>query len=94
MELTKEEKASILEVFQEPDFSLIKSIVYFDGWTSYEECGGILVFIAIDDTIQIVDYGYCVMAEDNTNYFTMREVSSVEAEEEIREMNEAIDREI
>lgn len=91
-ELAQEGKEHVIDIFPDADLSLIKSIIYFDGWTSYEECGGILIFRAIDDTIQIVDYGYCVMATDNTNYFDLREVSKEEAEEEIREMKEAIDR--
>jgi hypothetical protein len=84
--LTPELAKEIQECFKDPDLSLIKSILYFDGWSDYEECGGILVFKAIDDSIQIVDYGYCVIADDNTNYWKLREVSEDIAKTEIEDM--------
>jgi len=85
--LTDDTKKEIIDFFADADLSLVKEILYFDGWSDYEECGGILVFKAVDDSIQIADYGYCVMAEDNTNrFFPLREVSLEEAQEEIKEM--------
>lgn len=88
--LTSQLIKEITDCFHEPDISLIKTVLYFDGWSDYEECGGILVFRAIDDSFQIVHYGYCVMAEDNTNYFQLREVSATEAQLAIAEMQAAI----
>ena len=81
---------SILEIFQEVDLTIIKSILYFDGWSGYEECGGYLIFRGIDDSLQLVEYGYCVMAEDNTNYFRPYELTKEAALEKIREMDDQI----
>ena len=80
----------IKETFDRPDFSLIKSIIYFDGWVDWEENGGILIFKAIDDTLQMVTYGYCVMSEDHSNPFILQEVTLSEAEFEISEMEKQI----
>lgn len=84
---TAEELQEIRELFPDADLSLIKGIYYFDGWSDYEECGGILVFQGIDDTIQIAEYGHCVMADDNNN-FDLEEVDERTAEERIKEMEE------
>lgn len=92
--VTDDTKKEITELFADADLSLIREILYFDGWSDYEESGGILVFRAIDDSIQIADYGYCVMAEDNTNRFYLREVSLAEAQQEIKEMEAAINKEV
>jgi hypothetical protein len=78
----------ILERFVDADLSIIKSVLYFDGWASYEEDGGALIFIGIDDSLQVVNYGYSVMAEDNTNYFQPRDISPEEAGRLIAELQE------
>lgn len=77
---------SVLDTFKDADLSLIKEILYFDGWTTYEEDGGYLIFLGIDDTIQLCEYGYCVMAEDNTNYFNPIEITRDEMDRRILEM--------
>jgi hypothetical protein len=80
----------ISETFHEADLTIIKNVIYFDGWSDYEESGGLLIFRGIDDSIQTLDFGYCVMAEDNTNYFRPNEVSVHEAQRQISTMNAAI----
>ena len=89
-----EQLAEIKELFEDADISIIKTIVYFDGWSDWEECGGILVFIGIDDSIQVCHYGECVMAEDNTDYFEPIEVTQEYADKLIEEMKETIKNEM
>lgn len=79
----------VMEVFVDADISIIKEIIYFDGWCGYEECGGYLIFKGIDDSIQYCEYGSYVMADDNTNYFRPQEVTADEALEMIQEMEKA-----
>ena len=85
-------EADLNEIFEKPDLSIIKSILYFDGWSDYEEFGGILIFRGIDDSIQSIEYGYSVMSSDNTNYFTPVEISLERAIEMITEMKEMIEK--
>jgi len=77
-----------LSIFPDADVSIIKEIIFFDGWNSYEEYGGYLIFIGIDDSIQLCEYGYCVMAsdEDNQNRFTPCEITKEQADTLIEEM--------
>ena len=49
----------------------------------------ILDFLGIDDTLQLCEYGYSVMAEDNTNYFEPIEITRDEMKERIAEMEKA-----
>lgn len=79
----------VVDTFEDADVEIIKHIEYFDGWQSYEECGGILVFTGIDGSIQVCDYGHCVMADENTNHFEPREVTRDEADRLIAEMTKA-----
>ena len=89
--MKKEDLEEIERLFEDVDLSIIKSIIYFDGWSDWEECGGYLIFLGIDDTHQLCEYGFCVMAEDNTNYFNPREITLKQAEDMIEEMNREID---
>lgn len=84
--LTSETSKEIQETFLNVDLSLIKGVYYFDGWSDYEECGGILIFQGIDDSIQYVEYGHCVMCEDNINHFNFEEIAEEEMEFKIQEM--------
>jgi len=84
--ITESEIKQIRDTFHEPDISLIKSVIYFDGWSDWEECGGVLIFRGIDDSIQLVRYGYCVMASDNTNYWELEEIDLETAQSEIDEI--------
>ena len=79
----------VMEVFVDADISIIKEIIYFGGWASYEEDGGYLIFRGIDDSIQYCNYGYSVMAEDNNNYFNPQEITAEEALELIKEIEDA-----
>jgi hypothetical protein len=90
MTLTSETTESLNELFKNPDLSIVKELIYFDSWVSYEEFGGIVIFKGIDDSIQMVDFGYCVMAEDNGNYFTPNEVDLAQALDSMNEMISAI----
>jgi len=84
----------ILDTFVDVDLSIIKEVVYFDGWSTYEESGGYLIFIGIDDSIQRVEYGYCVMVsrEDNINHFDPVDITAYERDRCIEEMVKTIDR--
>ena len=53
MPLTLAEVETIRSAWDAVDLSIIKKIIYFDGWQTYEECGGIMIFEGIDDSIQI-----------------------------------------
>jgi hypothetical protein len=90
MPLNAQQSADVLAVFPDADLLLIDDIVYFDGWASYEEAAGMLIFRAIDGTLQRADYGHCVMAsvEDQAceNAFTLTEISEETAAYEIAEM--------
>jgi hypothetical protein len=66
----------IVETFSNADLTIIKEVIFFDGWMTYEECGGYLIFIGIDDSIQRCEYGYSVMTDDNTNYFEPAEITA------------------
>ena len=81
----------IEELFEGADTSIIKSIIYFNGWSDYEECGGILIFVGIDDTIQFCSFGTCVFAEDNTDYFEPYEITQEVADQKIKDMEKMID---
>lgn len=82
-------KRQILETFEDADLSIVEEVLFFDGWISYEECGGYLIFRGIDGSIQRCDYGYCVMAEDNTNHFLPVEITEEEYRLNVAEMQEA-----
>ncbi len=80
--LTPEEVAQVLHAFPDADTSIIKRIIFFDGWITYEECGGLLIFQGIDDSIQAANYGKSVFSSD-PDTFCPRDVSEAEADEEI-----------
>jgi|WetSurMetagenome_2_1015567.scaffolds.fasta_scaffold01858_14 hypothetical protein len=79
---------SIRDIFSDADLSIIKSIYYFEGWSTYEEDGGLLIFQGIDDSIQMASWhrgcGY-----DCTG-FDLEEIDASQAEQEINEMEEMI----
>lgn len=84
--MTKQEEEEILSVFPDADLEIIKTVIFFDGWSDYEENGGYLIFIGIDDTIQTCSYGYSVMSSDNTNYFNPQETTVWEMADIIEEI--------
>lgn len=79
-------KQQIFETFVGVDMSIIEEVLYFDGWQSYEECGGYLIFRGIDGSIQRCEYGHSVMTDDNTNHFEPVEITQ---EECVKEMDAA-----
>lgn len=87
MTLSLAEVETIRSAWDDVDLSIIKRIIYFDGWQTYEECGGIMIFEGIDDSIQIASYGHCVMS-DTPEQFIPAELTEDEANIEIAEMRE------
>lgn len=87
MPLTADEIMEVHGAFDKADVSIIERIIYFNGWVSYEECGGILIFEGIDGSIQMTEYGSSVMCSELTE-FNPREITQEEANEEIRKMDE------
>jgi len=88
--MTEEEISSVLETFEDADPSLIKEIIYFDGWCTYEESWGYLIFKGIDDSIQLIEYGYSVMSDDNRNLFTLQEINMKQAKKLMKDMDKLI----
>ena len=97
---TADDIERIKELFSkiiQSDLDLIKEVVYFNGWSDYEEGDGILIFKLIDDTYQMVAYG-CSMLRLMSGYdtavygeeFEPEEISEWEAIEEINEMEKMI----
>ena len=84
--MTSADFSALVDTFSDVDTTIIKEVLYFDGWTSYEECGGFLIFVGVDDSIQKADYGTSVFAEDNTQYFRPYVITREEADREIAEM--------
>ena len=78
------------KIFDKLDVSVIKEVLYLDGWCDWEECGGLLLFEAIDGSMQYAPYGYCVMNEENSNPFDYTEVSPAEARRLVSDMDEII----
>jgi hypothetical protein len=89
--LTDTDKESLRKIFDSGlDLELVSSVIYFGGWCSYEENGGIFIFRAIDGSIQKAEFGYCVMSENHDNSFTLEELTPEEAIKAIEEMEEMI----
>jgi hypothetical protein len=78
-------------MFVDADLSLIKELVYFDGWSGYEDAFGALIFVGIDDSLQMVRYSYSCMSSDNRQFFEIHDVSEAEAIEEINDIQAAQD---
>lgn len=83
---------NILDTFAGVDLSIIEEVLYFDGWMSYEESGGYLIFKGIDGSIQRCEYGYSVMADDNTNHFEPMDITHEEYLRCVKEMDETSNR--
>ena len=80
---------SILDTFPDADLSIVEEVLFFDGWQSYDECGGFLIFRGIDGSIQRCEYGYSVMASDNTNWFQPMDISEDEYHRTVADMASA-----
>lgn len=85
-------KEKVLNIFADVDFSIIEDVLYFDGWMSFEESGGYLIFKGIDGSIQRCEYGYSVMTDDNTNVFSPFEITQEQYLVCVQSMNEAAGR--
>lgn len=48
---------------------LIDEIIYYDGWSSYEEGGWLLAFKAVDGTCHYQEHASSVFSSDNLCYF-------------------------
>lgn len=83
--VTEADIENIKDMFVDADMSLIKGIYFFDGWSTYEEYGGILIFQGIDDSIQSVEYGHSVYSTVYVNYFELNEMQEWEMEQTIEE---------
>jgi hypothetical protein len=55
-------------------------VVYENGWADYEECGHIVVFDFFGELFA-QEWGYCVMAEDNSFEFDPQPLQDWEFEE-------------
>lgn len=87
MPLTPDEIMEVQGAYDTVDVSIIERIIYFKGWTSYEEDGGILIFEGIDGSIQMAEYGSSVFSSERDS-FNPRDITQEEADEEIRKMEE------
>lgn len=90
MYLTSDEAENVLSAWEDADLEIIKRIIYFDGWQSYEECGGIMIFEGIDGTFQIAEYGKCVMAS-GCEPFAPRDISEDEMSMQINQMTKFLE---
>ena len=80
---------SILDTFPDADLSIVQEVLFFDGWQSYDECGGFLILRGIDGSIQRCEYGYSVMASDNNNWFQPMDISEDEYHRTVADMASA-----
>jgi len=79
--ISKEDENRIKNILPDFDFEILKEIIYFDSWTSFEEYHGLLIFKAFDDSYQTLEYGHNVYVGDYLN--GIDEISKEEAELEI-----------
>lgn len=88
--MTPKEIENIKNYFPDFDLEIISKIIYWDGWTSYEEHGGLFIFEAFDGSYQKIEYGSCVFG-DPSNYATdIFEITLEEMKSQIQEMNDII----
>jgi hypothetical protein len=87
---------NIIDIFGPVDVSIIDSIIYMDGWSSYEDSGGLIVFYGIDGSIQMIEHAYSVMSDlyPNDNQFIAEEISKEIAIERILHMEGLINGDI
>lgn len=69
----------------------IKTVLYDDGWASYEENGHLVVFEGTDEKLYMFEYGYCVYQSINDRAeYCPTLVTHEEAIKEMSEMDEYI----
>lgn len=89
--LTSAFKQELFDTFKGIDLSLIKDVLYFDNWTTYEESGGVLIFQGIDDSYQYCEFGHCVMVDSSEqNHFEPIDIQYDRAVEMAQEWDEGI----
>lgn len=88
MAVSEQEREQILDLFgSTADVSIIDEILYFEGWSGYEDHAGYLIFRGIDGSIQFDEYAYCAAACDySVAIFTPREITQEEMTDYIIEM--------
>jgi hypothetical protein len=84
---------SIKEIWPDADIDLIDSIIYFDYWSGYEDSAALLIFKAIDGSIQQVEAANS--ASDGTtmssNPWIIDETNLIDAQYEIDRFKKEID---
>jgi hypothetical protein len=55
-ELSKYDIENLNEIFIDFDQSLVKTVIYFDGWCGYDDSAGVFIFQGIDDSIKNNDH--------------------------------------
>ena len=90
-EMRHSDGAEILDIWPDADLSIVDSVLYFDGWSSYEDAAGILIFKGIDGSIQAVEWQDSPYTSGSTRDFDPREVTDEEALDLTSDMKAAIE---
>lgn len=83
-----EEIKDIFDEVQDSDLALIQEIIYLDGWSDYEEAGGLLVFRGVDDCLYAESWGKSPYG--SVNRLEFEETNEIDAQELIDEMERVI----
>jgi len=86
--ISKEDENRIKNILPDFDFEILKEIIYFDSWTSFEEYNILFIFKAFDDSYQMVECGHNVYTGDFLS--NIDEISKEEAESEIEDHQKEI----
>lgn len=86
--VTNEDMEEIQSLWKDFDISQIAQIIYFDGWSNYEEYAHLLVFLGHDDKIYQIESAHSVMISDVPSMLTAASVE--DANEAINDMKQAI----
>lgn len=80
--------SEVKEVFgEDADTSIIEKILYFSGWTSWEDSSTLLIFRGIDGSLQMDEHSSSPYNSEPI-IFSPREISQSEADDFISEMEE------
>ena len=84
---------AILSRWPDADLTKIKSVEYFDGWSSHEEDAGCLIYMDHSDDIFIQYYSHYVMIDDydEPNNWNPTKISMEDALQEIEYYESATD---
>ena len=90
--LTQDEKTEILSIFPDADLEIVDSLLYSNGWSGYDACAYIIIFIGIDGSTQCCwASDDCMNSDPEWNIFRPYEVTDEEAVQLVAEMEEAIE---